>query len=179
MPSSTSSDTPCQVVSSLDQRVTQWMSLVSVSVGRARNSSQVQLFVSRPPVMENDQPDSGVCGVGPADRTGKSRVTYCPGGTRPAGASSRLRWKPREIGLTTAGYANDPERAGFHAVASRYTFSPMISIATRLAATTTSRPLTSDPISLRLLVKNSSGISANGMPKDRKTWLSTRALDGL
>jgi hypothetical protein len=25
---------------------------------------------------------TGVCGVGPADRTGKSFVTYCPGGTR-------------------------------------------------------------------------------------------------
>src|ERR1700730_16310242 len=82
------------------------MSVVSVSVGRARNSAQVQLFVSRPPVMENDQLSRAVCGVGPADRTGKSLVTYCPGGTRPAGASSRLRRKPREIGLTTAGYAS-------------------------------------------------------------------------
>src|SRR6266478_5466857 len=82
------------------------MSVVSVSVGRARNSSQVQLFASRPPVMENDQRDNAVCGVGPADKTGKSLVTYCPGGTRPAGASSRLRRKPREIGLTTAGYAS-------------------------------------------------------------------------
>src|SRR5205823_2472327 len=104
--SSTSSDTPCQVVSSLDQRVTQWMSLVSVSVGRARNFSQVQLTVSRPPAIENDQRDSGVRGVGPADRTGKSLVTYCPGGTRSAGAASRLRRKPREIGLTAAGYSS-------------------------------------------------------------------------
>src|SRR5689334_9883237 len=86
------------------------MSLVSVSVGRARNSSHVQLFGSRPPEMENDHLDSGVCGVGPADRTGKSRVTYCPGGTRSAGAASRLRWKPRETGLMPVDY---PERAWF------------------------------------------------------------------
>src|SRR5690349_21919078 len=83
------------------------MSLVSFSVGRARNSSHVQLFGSRPPVMENDQRASGVCGVGPADRTGKSLVTYCPGGTRSAGAASRLRWNPRETGLMPADY---PER---------------------------------------------------------------------
>ncbi len=75
-PSSTSSDTPCQVVSSLDQRVTQWMSAVSDSAGSARNSGQVQLFGSRPPVIENVQFARAVRGVGPADRTGKSRVTY-------------------------------------------------------------------------------------------------------
>src|SRR2546425_1608833 len=90
------------------------MSVVSVSVGRARNSSHVQLLVSRPPEIENVHFDSWVCGVGPADRTGKSLVTYCPGGTRSAGAASRLRRKPREIGLTTAGYARKgPERAWF------------------------------------------------------------------
>ena len=43
-------------------------------------------------------------GGGPADRTGKSLVTYCPGGTRSAGAASRLRRKPRETGLMAAGY---------------------------------------------------------------------------
>src|SRR6516225_724026 len=104
MPSSTSSDTPSHMVSSLDQRVTQWMSVVSVSVGSARNSSHVQLTGSRPPSIENVHLDSGVCGVGPADRTGKSLVTYCPGGTRSAGAASRLRRKPRETGLIAAGY---------------------------------------------------------------------------
>jgi hypothetical protein len=31
--------------------------------------------------IENDQLSSGVCGVGPADSTGKSVVTYWPGGT--------------------------------------------------------------------------------------------------
>ncbi len=85
------------MVSSLDQRVTQWMSVVMSSVGSARNSSQVQLFGSLPPWIENVQFDSGVCGVGPADRTGKSSVTSWPGGPRPSGAARRLPWKPREM----------------------------------------------------------------------------------
>src|SRR5260370_38679971 len=39
-----------------------------------------------------------VCGVGPAERTGKSVVTYCPGGKRFFGACCcRLDLKPREI----------------------------------------------------------------------------------
>ena len=54
----------------------------------------------------------------------------------------------------------------------------MISIVTTLAAATTSRRFTNWPMSLRLLVKNSSGTSAKGMPKERKTWLRIRALDG-
>src|SRR6185312_14900681 len=41
--SSTSTDTPVQVVSSFDHFVTQWMSTVIVSLGSARNSSQLQL----------------------------------------------------------------------------------------------------------------------------------------
>ena len=89
-------------MSSLDHRVTQWMSTVIVSAGSAWNSVQVQLTGDLPPSMEKVQLASGVCGVGPADRTGKSRVTYWPGGTRPAGSvSSRRRWKPREMGLIT------------------------------------------------------------------------------
>src|SRR5581483_12429883 len=93
-----STETPSHAVSSLDQRVTQWMSVVSFSDGRARNSSQVQLFGWRPPSTENVHRDSAVLGVGPADRTGKSRVRYWPGGIRSAGAAARLRWKPRETG---------------------------------------------------------------------------------
>jgi hypothetical protein len=53
--SSTSSDTPRQVVSSLDQLVTQWMSTVMVSAGSALNSFHVQLFCSRPPAIEKVQ----------------------------------------------------------------------------------------------------------------------------
>src|SRR5215813_5332506 len=45
------------------------------------------------------QSSSLVCDVGPADRTGKSVVTYCPGGKRFFGACCcRLDLKPREIG---------------------------------------------------------------------------------
>ena len=54
----------------------------------------------------------------------------------------------------------------------------MISAVTTPAAATTSRRFTSWPMSVRLLVKNSSGTSANGRPKERKTWLRTSALDG-
>jgi WhiB family redox-sensing transcriptional regulator len=43
---------------------------------------------------------SGVRGVGPAERTGKPSVTYCPGGTRSAAPSGtvRRRRNPRKIG---------------------------------------------------------------------------------
>src|SRR6202023_313645 len=63
-----------------------------------------------------------------------------------------------------------------HRVASRYTFKAMITAVTKPAVSILSRRSTSEPISFRLLVKNSSGTSANGMPKERKTWLRTRAL---
>jgi hypothetical protein len=61
----------------LDQRVTQWMSAVTVSSGNAWNSGQVQdLSVSPPCRMENVHSGNGVCGVGPADSTGKPWVAY-------------------------------------------------------------------------------------------------------
>src|SRR5580704_13506830 len=75
--SSVSSDTPRHTVSSLDQRVTQWMSVLMVSAGRSCISCQLHdLRVAPPWVIENVQSASGVCGVGPADSTGKSLVTY-------------------------------------------------------------------------------------------------------
>src|SRR6516225_8315504 len=101
-----STDTPRHTVSSLDQRVTQWTSTVTVSAGSAWNSCQVQdLSVSPPCRIENVHSGSGVCGVGPADSTGKSWVTYWPGGTRPSSPSEgRRRWrKPREMGLLMIG----------------------------------------------------------------------------
>ena len=62
-----STDTPVQVVSSLDHFVTQWMSRVTVSEGKALNSSQVQdLGSSISPVISNVhcvQRDPG-CGPG-------------------------------------------------------------------------------------------------------------------
>src|SRR5215472_16815473 len=99
MPSSSVSTlTPCHTVSSFDHFVTQWISTVISSLGSARNSSHVQLRGSlTSPLMVKFHRSGGVCGVGPADSTGKSLVTYCPGGTRPGGAPSRRPLKPRDI----------------------------------------------------------------------------------
>src|SRR4029077_11890419 len=96
--SSVSTETPRQTVSSFDHLVTQWTSTGISSVGRARHSCHVQPRVSTTsPMIERFQSSSDLCGVGPAERTGKSGVTYWPGGTRPDSASPRRRpWKPRE-----------------------------------------------------------------------------------
>src|SRR5918999_2417803 len=75
------------------------MSRVTASLGRARNSSHVQRRGSSPsPTIEKSHWSRGVWGVGPAERTGKSGVTYWPGGTRSLGTSSRRRpLKPRDM----------------------------------------------------------------------------------
>src|ERR1700677_4400245 len=80
------------------------MSTVTSWVGRARNSVQLHVFCWPRRPTEKVHWSRAVCGVGPADRTGKSLVTYWPGGTRPAfsAGSWRLRWNPRETGLMTA-----------------------------------------------------------------------------
>src|ERR1700735_5546441 len=80
------------------------MSTVTSSLGRSRNSAQLHVRCRPGRPMEKLHPSRGVCGVGPADRTGKSLVTYWPGGTRPAfsAESWRLRWNPRETGLMKA-----------------------------------------------------------------------------
>src|SRR5438128_3747823 len=80
------------------------MSLVIVWVGSLRSSSQVQfLSLSTSPVIENVQSVSGVRGVGPAERTGKSLTRYWPGGRRPACPLSRGRpWKAREMKVMAA-----------------------------------------------------------------------------
>ena len=65
------------MVSSLVQRVTQWMSTVTSWAGSAWNSSHVQdLSVSPACRIENVHSGKGVCGVGPADSTGKPWATY-------------------------------------------------------------------------------------------------------
>src|SRR5204862_7517659 len=90
--------TPSQRVSSFDHFVTQWMSFVTCSLGSARNSSQVQRRgSSTSPTIEKSHRSSGVWGVGPAERTGKSFVTYWPGGTRDGSTSARRPRKPREM----------------------------------------------------------------------------------
>src|SRR3977135_2691383 len=101
-----SRETPVQVVSSFDHLVTQWMSTVNVSLGRFRNSSHVHFLGSATsPTIENDHSDSGTFGVGPADRTGKSSTTCCPGGTRELLAASRLLpRKPRAMNAIGGGF---------------------------------------------------------------------------
>src|ERR1700730_4228069 len=76
------------------------MSTVPASVGSARNSSQLQRWgLSTSPVMEKSHCSRRVWGVGPAESTGKSSVTYWPGGTREGSATGRRRpVKPRLIG---------------------------------------------------------------------------------
>src|SRR5258707_13833001 len=61
------------------------MSTVGVSCGKASSSCQVQRFGSFTfPSIEKSHRSRGVCGVGPAESTGKPRSRYCPGGSRPA-----------------------------------------------------------------------------------------------
>src|SRR5438874_5172502 len=100
---STCSETPVKTMSSFDHFVTQWMSTVTVSLRSARSSSHVQATgSSTAPRIVKLHDSRGRCGVGPAESTGKSSVTYWPGGTRAGSASARLRpRKPREIGDIT------------------------------------------------------------------------------
>src|SRR5213080_5048685 len=92
-----STKTPSQDVPSFDHRVTQCRSTVKVSVGKSRNDFQShrrRTFV--PSSITNSHWSSGTCGVGPADKTGKSVVRYCPGGSF-ASVALRRPEKPREI----------------------------------------------------------------------------------
>src|SRR6187401_1303783 len=89
---SVSTETPLHAVSSFDHLVTQWMSTVTSSAGSPWSSSHVHVRGSSTrPVISNRQASSWTLGVGPADRTGKSGVTYWPGGMRPLGASASRR----------------------------------------------------------------------------------------
>ena len=74
--------------------------VVTCSFGSARNSSHDHdTGLSTRPVMEKVHSSSGVYGVGPAERTGKSSTRYWPGGMRVGSTSLRRRpKKPREIG---------------------------------------------------------------------------------
>src|SRR5688572_31785398 len=105
MPSSSvSTETPVQTVSSFDHFVTQWTSTVTVSRGSFRNSSQVHFeSPADPPSIEKSHRSSDARGVGPADNTGKSLVSYWPGGIRSLSAravSLARPLKPREMNLS-------------------------------------------------------------------------------
>src|SRR5580658_4301390 len=95
--SSVSRETPSQDVPSLDHRVTQCKSTVTVSLGRLRKdlqSHRCRAFL--PSSITNSHFSSGTCGVGPADKTGKSVVRYCPGGSLTS-VGARRPEKPREM----------------------------------------------------------------------------------
>src|SRR5215469_14806195 len=93
----TSSETPSQDVPNFDQCVTQCKSTVIVSVGNPRNDFQSHRFKTLlPSSIVNSQRSREICGVGPADNTGKSVVRYWPGGSL-ASASLRRPAKPREM----------------------------------------------------------------------------------
>ena len=74
------------------------MSTVNVSWGSALSCSHVHdALASTAPSTDSVHVARSGCGVGPADRTGKSSVTYWPGGTRDGSTSGRRRpWNPRE-----------------------------------------------------------------------------------
>jgi hypothetical protein len=82
------------------------MSAVTGSLGRARNSFHVHVRSTPPFSIENVHWSRGVCGVGPAESTGKSRVTDWPGGTRTGSAPAfrRRPRKPRETKLTSVSF---------------------------------------------------------------------------
>src|SRR5688572_29266836 len=87
---SVSSDTPRQLVPSFDQCVTQWMSVDTSSIFNAMNSSQFHVFAPDSVRIVNSHSAVSTAGVGPADSTGKSRTSVCPGGR----FSSRSRLRP-------------------------------------------------------------------------------------
>src|SRR6266576_3221626 len=92
-----SRETPSHGVPSFDHRVTQCKSTVIFSLGKLRKdfqSHRCKTFL--PSSMTNSHLSRGMRGVGPADKTGKSVVRYCPGGNLPSAALRRPE-KPREI----------------------------------------------------------------------------------
>src|SRR5215469_1478900 len=95
-PSRVCMGTPRQRVPSFDQRVTQWMSVVMSSAGTACISAQFHDLSTRPSCrIEKVHSLRGVCGVGPADSTGKPFAMYWPGGTRSCASAGR-KWRPRK-----------------------------------------------------------------------------------
>src|SRR5438132_9350615 len=90
---------PRHVVSSLIHMLTLLRSAVTVSLGSFRNTYQLhETGDLTMPSIRNDHWSSGVCGVGPAESTGKSVTRYCPGGRRSSTSAGRRRPRnPRDI----------------------------------------------------------------------------------
>src|SRR3954464_8510122 len=80
------------------------MSVVIFSRGSFWNSSHVhRADLPVTPVNVKSHFSTGLRGVGPAERTGKSRVSYWPGGSRDAASLlDRRPRNPREIGGISA-----------------------------------------------------------------------------
>src|SRR5262249_13522302 len=176
MPSSNVSiRTPCHTVSSFDHLVTQWMSTVTSSAGSARNSSHVQRRgSSTSPLTVKSHRSSAVYGVGPADKTGKSPVTYCPGGTRPAGASSRRPRKPREMigGIIPTTLADHPSAPS---PPRPPTPRPLSSAASRAGRTLSRRPALALPASPgNSLAPSGSPAPQHPAGKTRESWPKVR-----
>src|SRR5439155_9528384 len=101
--------TPLQRMSSFAHLVTQLISTVQSRGPSAWNAAQSQLMGSRTrPSIENDQRSSGMRGVGPAERTGKSLVRYWPGGTRPAAPVSGVDRRPTKPRVTNRSVISPP-----------------------------------------------------------------------
>src|SRR5882762_764199 len=93
--------TPRQRVSSFVHFVTQEMSLMKSCAGSLRNSAhphETGSFTS--PSILKDHDASGVRGVGPAERTGKSLTRCCPGGMRAACAEPAGSLRPTNPRVT-------------------------------------------------------------------------------
>src|SRR3954447_23145152 len=80
------------------------MSHVSVVCGNALNSVHVHCRTGLGPCLSvNTQSSVRTCGVGPADSTGKSVTSDCPGGRRALVSGDRERpLKPR-VGMLNLG----------------------------------------------------------------------------
>ena len=77
-----STSTPSQAVSNFDHAVTQWMSRVIFDCGSALNSAHDHSATGLARTFSvNVQSSVEMRGLGPADSTGKSSVTYWPGGS--------------------------------------------------------------------------------------------------
>ena len=103
-------------MSSFDHFVTQWMSTVTVSAGSSRNSSHVHdTGSSTSPSIRKLHSSSGVCGVGPAESTGKSVSRYCPGGSarrvddRPPPAQEAARDRGHQLNRVAELDADHPQ----------------------------------------------------------------------
>src|ERR687896_164004 len=87
------------------------MSAVKDLLGRPWNSAPVHRFsLSTAPPIVKSHSSNDVCGVGPAERTGKPSTRYWPGGRGvDVSGSARLRLKPRETNPLCPAEVRSPD----------------------------------------------------------------------